>query len=97
MVGIALLVLGAHVPFFGQQFIPNARNSELWIDAAASVIFGGVLLYWAFSNEEPRGPSFVHPFGTDTNWGIGNPTVTMVVGVVTAVIAVFSFAHELFK
>jgi hypothetical protein len=36
-------------------------------------------------------------FYANSNWGIGFPTVTMVVTVLTAVIVIFTFTHELFK
>lgn len=60
---------------------------ELGVDVGSCLLFGGVLWWWAHSERDE----------ISNKTGIGNPTVTMVVTVLTAVIAIFTFSHELFR
>lgn len=67
-------------------------QAELWIDAICCVLFALVLFWWAAS-----GPSGLRMFVAGRGWGIGNPTVSMVITIVAAVVAIVAFTHELLK
>jgi len=73
--GVALIVL-ALLTFFDWNPPLEPREPHKLIDGGASVLFGAVLLVWRFSEDE--------------TWGVGFESVTMIVGVVTAVIAIFA-------
>jgi hypothetical protein len=71
--GVALVVLGLAI--FG-SFIVDLKAYRLTVNGGACVLFGLVLLWWAFSEEK--------------DWGVGFETVTMTVGTITAVIAILT-------
>jgi hypothetical protein len=56
------------------------------------------MLWWVLSPDHAGvSQKFNTIFKSDRNWGIGFETVTMVVTIVTAIIAIFTLTHELFK
>lgn len=65
-----------HIPF-------SWKSWEIRIDIAACLVFGSVLIWWAGSY-----PAANHVPASGGR--IGNPTVTMTVGVLTALVAVFT-------
>jgi hypothetical protein len=71
---------------------------ERWVDSFAGFSFSIVLFWWIVS---PQGasskPFYWRMVVPGRNWGIGNPTITMVISLVAAIIATFAFAHDLFK
>lgn len=69
-----LLVVLAISIFLGA--IDNLKQHRILVNGGSSLLFGIVLFWWAVSNKR--------------QWGIGFETVTMVVGVVTAVIAILT-------
>ncbi len=68
------------------------RTDEMWIDVSCCLLFAGILIWWAGS-----GPAGLKFFVDNRHWGIGNPTVTMVITVVTATVAIITFTHDFFK
>ncbi|MBH5370960.1 hypothetical protein [Bradyrhizobium glycinis] len=78
MTGGALLLLGAAilVSFFVFGVIVDLRAYRVGVNGCACILFGLVLLWWAF--------------GEGSDWGIGFETVTMTVAVVAAVIAILT-------
>jgi len=71
--GVALLALGFAI--LG-SIIVDLKAHRLAVNGGACILFGVILLWWAFS--------------AGKDWGIGFETVTMTVGVVTAVIAILT-------
>jgi len=66
--------------------------SELFFDAICCGVFSCVLFWWSAS-----GPAGIKMFLADRDWRIGNPTVSMVITVVAAVVAIITFSHELLR
>ncbi len=58
---------------------PNTSYSACF-GPGSSGLFGLILLWWRF--------------GRDSDWGIGGESVGMIVGVVTAVIAIFTVVQH---
>lgn len=79
IIGGALIALAIGI---ASGWSPNFqdRSTLKVVNGGSSVLFGIVLLWWAASE--------------DRAWGIGFETVTMVVGVVTAVIAILTLTHS---
>ena len=81
--GLVLLLYG------GSSIIEKcdllALVPPFWTVGIAAILFGAVLIVWTFA-DWPR-------FKLKWQW-IGNDTVTMVVGVVAAMIAISAFVHE---
>jgi hypothetical protein len=77
--GFLLLALGVCIGF--GLFTPDFRDATMRkiVNAGSSSLFGIVLLWWVM--------------GEDRTWGIGFESVTMIVGVVTAVIAILTLTH----
>ncbi|MCP1846828.1 MULTISPECIES: hypothetical protein [unclassified Bradyrhizobium] len=71
--GSALLILGIAIL---TSYIVDIRAHRAFVNGGACILFGSILLWWAFSEGK--------------NWGIGFETVTMTVAVVTAVIAILA-------
>ena len=78
MVGVGLVAL-AIFTFAGWS--PDLKDKETvkLLTGGSSVIFGIVLLLWCF--------------GEHHEWGVGFESVTMIIAVVTAVIAIFALLH----
>jgi hypothetical protein len=72
--GLALVALGVVIAIKGHQF--KIKDYATPINIGASLFFGIVLLWWAFSENKP--------------WGIGFETITMAVTVVLAVLGVLT-------
>jgi hypothetical protein len=79
VLGFLLIVLAVCIGF---GFTPDFKDKDtlIAVNAGSSALFGGVLLWWAASENKA--------------WGIGFETVTMVVGVVTAVVAILTLTHS---
>jgi hypothetical protein len=103
----ALLALGAltarmHIDTLW-GLLPEMTLRERWINSFVSFAFAAVLLLWVLSYEDAIGKPKREDmyrgriFYKNHNWGIGFPTVTMVVTVIAAVIVIFTLTHELFK
>ncbi|PJG53793.1 hypothetical protein CVM73_18950 [Bradyrhizobium forestalis] len=58
------------------SFVVDVRAHRVVVNGGACILFGLVLLWWTFGENE--------------SWGIGFETVTMTVTVVTAVIAILA-------
>lgn len=69
----------------------------LGLDAVSCVLFGVVLLWWAASPQVKGGGYKLFASHGEPTKGIGNDTVTMVITVITAIIAIFTLTHELFE
>jgi hypothetical protein len=106
--GVVLVLLGIGTALNKKYFWDFFQSQscmalpEQIINVFASVVFGGILLWWAFSNETagvipPPNRGYLFYSSRSRNWGIGNDTVMMVVTVLTAVVIIFTFTHELFK
>lgn len=78
VIGVALIALGA-CTLLGVHVSLDKNELARLINGGSSALFGIVLFWWAISERK--------------TWGIGFETVTMVVGVVTAVIAIFTWTH----
>jgi hypothetical protein len=78
VIGGGLVVLAA-LTFAGWS--PDLKDKETvkLLTGGSSLLFGSVLLLWCF--------------GENKEWGVGFESVTMIVGVVTAVIAIFALLH----
>jgi hypothetical protein len=96
---LVALLSGLAVGGIGVCTLVHASPSshEDLINAGASLIFALVLLWWAFSGEEDHDSFRWQLFYSGRHWGIGFPTVTMVVTVLTALVAIFTLTHELYK
>jgi hypothetical protein len=95
--GVAVGSLGL-ASLFGIDPIEKLGKDNL--DGAACLIFAAVLIWWTFSppgagnRGQPPGKQRQYViFFKDRNWGLGFETVTMVVGVVAAAIALFTLTH----
>jgi hypothetical protein len=97
LTALAALLLGV---FFGCLTMPaplcrqmTRGSPEVALDAVCCLIFAVILVWWAVSSSA----GLRKPLFNDRGWGIGEPTVTMVITVVTAVVAIIALLHELFK
>src|SRR5216684_7303501 len=87
--GLAVVGFGIFTLYTGQT--PN--RLEYLINGGASILFGLVLLWWVFSQENPQEQGFRWPnpfYRGKRNWGIGFETITMVVTVLTAIVVIFT-------
>jgi hypothetical protein len=75
---VSLLALGACIAFGPSPDFKNPITLKI-VNGGSATLFGIVLLWWAVSEEK--------------DWGIGFETITMVVTVVTAVVAIFTLTH----
>ena len=75
--GVLIVVLAVCI-FMG--WIKDLKDHKTFVEVGSTLTFGGVLIWWSVSNNLKK-------------WGIGFPTVTMVVGVVTAVVAILTLMH----
>jgi membrane protease YdiL (CAAX protease family) len=92
--GIGVGGIGIYTLYAGVT--PDKR--EYLTNGGTSIVFALIMLWWVFSREKPREPGFRwQAFYEERNWGIGFETVTMVVTVVTALVAIFTLTHELYK
>jgi hypothetical protein len=85
-----VLALGIPAPLC-QQMTQGAL--EVALDALCCLIFAVILIWWSISGST----GLRRPLFNDRGWGIGEPTVTMVITIVTAVVAIITLFHELFK
>jgi hypothetical protein len=88
LTGVLLVVAAVSIFYTSSSggkndLIDTIKANPKPVDGGACALFGIVLIWWAVG-------AFRH---AEKNWGIGFPTVTMVVGVVTALIAIFSLLH----
>lgn len=98
--GIALLMTG--VIAWGW---PNLTSLVRDVDVGSCFLFAAILFWWAWSPptikrraEIPdRQPNLFGTFYRDRNWGIGFETVSMVVGVLVAVVAILTLMYEVNK
>jgi ABC-type transport system involved in multi-copper enzyme maturation permease subunit len=62
----------------------SIRANPKPVDCGACIIFGLILCYWAYHAKKTEDKS---------DYGIGFPSVTMVIAIVTAVIAIITLVH----
>jgi hypothetical protein len=79
LTGVFLIGLAA---FTIEGHAPDFKDQETvrLVTGSSSMLFGIILLWWRF--------------GRDSDWGIGGESVGMIVGVVTAVIAIFTLVQH---
>jgi hypothetical protein len=97
---LALLAMAFLAVFWGWLGIPaplcqqmTQGALEVALDALCCLIFAVILIWWSISGST----GLRRPLFNDRGWGIGEPTVTMVITIVTAVVAIITLFHELFK
>ena len=84
-VGCAALLFG--VAFIRSQLEIDWKTCAKWIDVGSCLAFGLVLIWWALSKK--RAEHEPHSAGK-----IGFETITMIVAVVTAVVAIFTLTDS---
>ena len=95
LICVALLIAAAVYLYRGT--VPTLQGPERPIDSIVIGLFVVVLLWWVISPPGAGSRGKWQVFITGRNWGIGIPTITMVVTVVTAVVAIVTLVHEFFK
>lgn len=94
VLGVALVLVGVLEPVL-TLFKPNFDwvYHRAWIDNGSSILFGGILLLWGFC----KSLKSTEDHYADTKSRIGFETVTMVVGVLTALIAIWTLTEAASK
>jgi hypothetical protein len=95
--GGLLLIWGiGTIASFDQTKLPTG---ELLTNGISCILFSVVLLWWVFSPEDHNTLAwkFPWPFYPNRNWGIGFPTITMVVTVYSAIVIIFTLTHDFFS
>lgn len=104
--GVALSALGIciwlEVPAFWFRNTPSFHRNEKIADVFCCLLFGVVLIWWSVLGEIFKYRLFSRwrnraPWKVPRQWAIGNPTITMVVGIVTAIVAIFTLVHDINK
>lgn len=97
------LVSGVVIGIFGVMSFTHHDVIETLgrdnLNGMACLIFAAVLIWWAVSPPGVEAQAVTPPprkwgiFFKGRNWGVGFETITMVVGVLTAVIAILALTH----
>jgi hypothetical protein len=104
--GAALIALGLYTwfgdPAFFSRNALTSHGNEKFVDVFSCLLFGVVLIWWSVLGEIFKYSLYSQwrartPWKVPAEWALGNPTITMVVGVVTAIIAIFTLVHDVNK